>query len=251
LTLVDLLREHGLANVPQTPLTNAGYSGSALFRLIRDDGAAFILKRMSTKRDWIMRATADADCREARLATASPVFATLVLSPNVGTSRDGDEYSLLMRDISDRLLGEEVISEPQLNTIIERMAELHRFPSPMGVPWCDVRRRLMLLTPRAMQEAGAGSRLSRDVTDGWLLFEVHATARATQLIHGLFRDPTPLLRALEAQPSAFLHGDLKLDNIGLGAERSMWLIDWAMTLVAPPAVELGWFLAVNSRRLPV
>ena len=31
----------------------------------------------------------------------------------------------------------------------------------------------------------------------------------------------------------------------------MWLIDWAMTLVAPPAVELGWFLAINSRRLPV
>ena len=30
----------------------------------------------------------------------------------------------------------------------------------------------------------------------------------------------------------------------------MWLIDWAMTLVAPPAVELGWFLAINSRRLP-
>jgi hypothetical protein len=24
-----------------------------------------------------------------------------------------------------------------------------------------------------------------------------------------------------------------------------------MTLVAPPAVELGWFLAINSRRLPV
>ena len=31
----------------------------------------------------------------------------------------------------------------------------------------------------------------------------------------------------------------------------MWLIDLAMTLVAPPAVELGWFLAINSRRLPV
>ena len=31
----------------------------------------------------------------------------------------------------------------------------------------------------------------------------------------------------------------------------MWLIDWALTLVAPPAVELGWFLAINSRRLRV
>jgi hypothetical protein len=24
-----------------------------------------------------------------------------------------------------------------------------------------------------------------------------------------------------------------------------------MTLVAPPAVDLGWFLAINSRRLPI
>ncbi len=52
-------------------------------------------------------------------------------------------------------------------------------------------------------------------------------------------------------PFAFLHGDLKFDNIGLDNGARMWLIDWAMTLVAPPAVELGWFLAINSRRLPV
>ena len=31
----------------------------------------------------------------------------------------------------------------------------------------------------------------------------------------------------------------------------MWLIDWAMPLLSSTALELGWFLAINSRRLPV
>jgi thiamine kinase-like enzyme len=46
-----------------------------------------------------------------------------------------------------------------------------------------------------------------------------------------------------------LHGDLKFDNIGLEGDGRMWLIDWALTLVAPAAVEVGWFLAINSRRM--
>jgi hypothetical protein len=29
------------------------------------------------------------------------------------------------------------------------------------------------------------------------------------------------------------------------------LLDWAFVGVAPPAVDLGWYLAVNSARLPV
>jgi Ser/Thr protein kinase RdoA (MazF antagonist) len=121
-----------------------------------------------------------------------------------------------------------------------------------GVPWCDLRRRLTLLTPETARIAEAyGAHVAQDITEGWLLFELHATARATRIVNGLFADPSPLLRALDPLPRAFLHGDLKLDNIGLDTERRMWLIDWAMTLVAPPAIELGWFLAINSRRLPV
>jgi aminoglycoside phosphotransferase (APT) family kinase protein len=72
-----------------------------------------------------------------------------------------------------------------------------------------------------------------------------------ELIHSLSKDPSPLIELLASLPVSLLHGDLKLDNIGLGVDGHMWLIDWAMPMLAPPAVELGWFLAINSRRLPV
>lgn len=57
--------------------------------------------------------------------------------------------------------------------------------------------------------------------------------------------------ALFGLPVAGLHGDLKLGNAGLAKDGTVWLIDWQMTLVAPVAVELGWFLVCNVAGLPV
>src|SRR5581483_4817941 len=45
------------------------------------------------------------------------------------------------------------------------------------------------------------------------------------------------------------HGDFKFANVGLDAE-AVWLIDWAVSMYAPVAVEIAWFLSVNSSRLP-
>lgn len=250
--LDELLAQHGLAGVPEQPFEHTGFSGATLTRLVRNDGKAFVLKRLSIDRDWIMRATDDDACREAVFGASGIDLGPNFRPPAVGAARDGESCALLMHDITSHLLPQGPITEPQLDTIVERMAELHRTPAPTGVPWCDLRRRLTLLTPQTARIADSyGAPVARDITEGWLLFELHATARATRIIHGLFADPVALLGALGELPTAFLHGDLKLDNIGLDPNGSMWLIDWAMTLVAPPAIELGWFLAINSRRLPV
>ncbi len=250
--LQALLAEHGLATATETPLVHTGFSGATLTRLVRDDGVSFVLKRMSIERDWIMRATDDAACREVAFADAHLPLGDRIRTPALGSARSGDEYALLMRDITPDLLPQGMISETQLDTIIERIADLHGAPPSVPLPWCDLRRRLTLLTPdtAGIVAQSYGAPVAQDILDGWLLFELHASPRAVALIHRLFADPTPLLDALSQLPSTLLHGDLKLDNIGIDTENNMWLIDWAMTLVAPPAVELGWFLAINSRRLP-
>jgi hypothetical protein len=70
----------------------------------------------------------------------------------------------------------------------------------------------------------------------------------------LLDDPDPLCTALGAYPHTIIHGDWKLGNLGLtngGPARQTVLLDWAIVGVAPPAVDLGWYLAVNSARLPV
>ena len=61
---------------------------------------------------------------------------------------------------------------------------------------------------------------------------------------------TPLVSALARLPSVGLHGDLKLANVALGPGDRVRFIDWSMTIVAPVAVELGWFLVSNSGSLP-
>ena len=47
-----------------------------------------------------------------------------------------------------------------------------------------------------------------------------------------------------------LHGDLKLANVALLPDGQVAFIDWQMTMRAPVAVELGWFLVSNNGSLP-
>lgn len=272
--LAALLGAHRLTGVTEEPLTHAGFSGAHITRLRRDDGAAFVLKRMSIERDWIMRATDDIACREAAFAAASIALPEHIGTPALDTARDGDGHALLMIDISQHLVtpafpspfpmktaesthapaANDVITPATLDTIIVRMAELHALPLPArnALPWCGLQERLTLLTPDTARIAEAyGAPVARDIIGGWALFDRDAPADVAALIRGLSRDPSPLLRALNALPPALLHGDLKLDNIGVDGAGRTWLIDWAMPLLAPPAVELGWFLAINSRRIPV
>lgn len=250
-SVAALIDAHGLAGSAEEAFEHTGFSGASLARLVRSDGQAFVLKRMSIARDWIMRATDDHDCREAAFSDASMDLGDLVRTPAVGAARDGGAHAVLMLDISDELVAPGTISESQLEAIIEAMAALHRRPAPGGVPWCDLTRRLTLLTPDTARIAEAyDAPVAHDIIDGWARFDELASPEGRTIVHRLFADPAPLVRALERTPAAFLHGDLKFDNIGIDRELRIWLIDWAMTLVAPPAVELGWFLAINSRRLP-
>jgi aminoglycoside phosphotransferase (APT) family kinase protein len=47
-------------------------------------------------------------------------------------------------------------------------------------------------------------------------------------------------------PSTFLHGDLKVSNLGFHDDRVV-MLDWGtQTTWAPPAVDFAWFLAINS-----
>ncbi len=253
--LAALLAAHGLDSLREEPLTNAGFSGANLSRLRRRDGESFVLKRMSIDRDWIMRATNDVACREAELAAAAPALPSSVRVPSLGAARDSNEFALLMRDIESDLVPDDLrtISEQQLDRILSAMAHLHAASPPSsGVTWCGLRERLMLLTPATARIAEAfGAPVARDIASGWELFRRHASYDTVALIDHLFVDPAPLVHALSGLPTAWLHGDLKLDNIGLDADGRIWLIDWAMTLVAPAAVDLDWFLAINSFRSPV
>ena len=252
-----LLDANGLTGVAEEPFEHDGWSGAQLTRLTRADGERFILKRDSLAIDWIARATDDSRFREARLVAARPTLPRPVRLPHLGAARDGDGVAILMPDLSEILIPwEQPIGAGDLERVLEALAVLHRDPwpgqLPSDFPWCSIERRLTLLTRRSADRYEAeGNRVGERFRAGWDAFDRHASPDARSLINGLTADPSPLIAALARLPSAGLHGDLKLGNVGLGPDGAVDLIDWQMTLVAPIAVELGWFLVANVAGLPL
>jgi hypothetical protein len=255
--LAEVLAAHGLNNVAEEPLPNDGWSGARMTRLQRSDGARFVLKRDSLALDWIARETGDvAKLREATLVDAAPTLPAPVRLPHLGVGRDGATVALLMPDLTGTLLRWEApVTEAQLDRVLDALAALHREPwhrQLPAFPWTDVRRRVLLLTRRSAERYEAeGNPVGEVFRRGWDAFDRHAPVGGRTLIEQLTSDAEPLFAAVARLPDAGLHGDLKLGNAGLADDGTVWLIDWQMTLIAPIAVELGWFLVCNVAGLPV
>jgi hypothetical protein len=257
--LAELLARHGLEAAVEEPFEHDGWSGARLSRLRRPgDGARFVLKRDSLARDWIARTTNDVpDLREALLVAASPRLPSPVRLPHLGVARDGHDVALLMPDLTGTLLAWEApVDTAAAERVIAALAALHREPwheqLPPGFPWTDLRKRVLLLTrPAAAAYAREDNPVGERFLRGWEAFDERAPRDARWLMDHVNDDPAPMLASLERLPRAGLHGDLKLGNVGLGGDGTVWMVDWQMTLVAPVAVELGWFLVCNVAGLPL
>ena len=274
--LAELLAAFRLDGIPERPFPADGWSGST-FSTLERDGERFVVKRVSPERDWIVRATHDDEIREAWLAGVGlrsqdwlPGAAGRVTVPYLGAAIDEDGSAvILMPDLSTELVAwERPTHEPALgpeatDRLLDRIAFLHSLPwsevlmaqreraGAPAPPWCPLPERLTLLTRRsAVAYTAAGNPVGEIFLRGWDGFDRHATPAARDLLGRLGDDPEPLVRALGQLPSVGLHGDIKLANVALFDDGGVAFIDWQMTLRAPVAVELGWFIVTNSAELP-
>lgn len=265
LTLVDLeplgelLRRHGLDGVAEEPFPNDGWSGASLTLLRRGKDDRFVLKRDSLARDWIARATADGPLpREAWFAAHGPKLPPPVRAPYLGAARDGDDVVILMPDLTGTLFDWDApISVDAMDRVLAGLAELHAYPwltsgEIEGGPWCPWPERLTLICRGSLERPGpARDAVADRILPGWDAFDRIAPPAVRDLIDCLGRDPRGLLDALADQPSTLLHGDLKLANVGIAGDGWVEIVDWQMVMVAPVAVELGWFLVSNVASLPL
>lgn len=274
----DLLREHGLDGIREEPFPNDGWSGASMTLLRRGGGDRFVLKRDSLDRDWIARATGDGPVlREAWFAKRAYALhePTLgrVRAPYVGAARDGEEFGVLMRDLSGVLFDwSRPISEDHLEAVLAGMGALHadgwgagtairpgQHPGGMladptdwrGGPWCPISERVALICRQSLERPGpAHDAVADRLLAGWDAFDRQATPAARDLVDMLGDDPRPLLDALAVQERTLIHGDLKLANVGIAGDGALELVDWQMLSLAPVAIELGWFLVANVSSLP-
>jgi hypothetical protein len=256
--LAQVLARHGLVGVPEESFPNDGWSGASM-TLLRRGRDRFVLKRDSLARDWIARATDDGPIlREAWFAAHGPALPSPVRAPYLGAGHDGDEFGILMPDLTGILFDWDApISVGALEQVLNGLAELHSHPWTVSDAreashWCPIRERITLICRATLERAGpARDAVGDRILPGWDAFDRVAAPAARELIDSLGIDPAPLVAALARLPTTLLHGDLKLANVGIEPDGTIDLVDWQMVSVAPIAVELGWFLVSNVASLPL
>lgn len=240
------------------PILSAGKSGARLDR-VRIDGARHVVKYLDAETDWTMRA--------ARIDVVVPaelwrrgVLAALpevIHQPIVGVAQEGGVTVLLMEDVSPWLVPVEdaVIPVAQNAWFLDHLAAMHAafWTTALPIDVVPVRNRYLELSPAmgaAEAERGSTDLVPRLVREGWpKLAEV--APRAAAVVLPLAHEPGPLVDALASTPQTFLHGNWKFDNLGTDAAGRTVLFDWELSGRGAPTFDLAWYLAINTRRLPV
>lgn len=230
----------------------------ARFELVVRDGERFLLKHVDPRDDWIMRQTGDIGCIPVRVweSGAFDLLPDGIDHATVGAAREGSRGAVLLRDVGRWLVpsGDAAIEGAQQLRFLDHLAGLHA--ATWG--WRDdvgllpLANRYSFFGPAALEcESGLGfpAPVPRLAVEGWLRLD-DASPELADALRPLRRAPWPLLDALADTPSALLHGDTKLANLGTGPDGRTVMIDWSQTGAGPPLAEVAHQLALNRARIP-
>jgi len=234
-------------------LSHGGNSGATLLRVRRDDGTAFILKRVSAGGgDWLARATEDRG-RTAQLyeAGAFERMPSVIGHGIVAVERAADAAWIAMREV-ELLPPDARLSREQSRHILEAAARLHRaFYDNVPPGAASLSARIGMSSPAvADAERAYPDLLPKQFEQGWDAFADLVPGDVTQPVLDLVRRPQALTEALlhAHRAPTLIHGDLRGDNLGFDGDRLM-LIDWDLATAGTPTAEFAWYLAHSARRI--
>jgi hypothetical protein len=170
--------------------------------------------------------------------------------------RNGWGAVVLMRDVSPWMVpeGDSAIPLDQHLRFLDHMAEVHAafWGWEDTVELMPIGSRYMIFGPVTGEiEAARNGHdpVPKMLVEGWRSFAA-AAPRAAEVVLPLLTDPSPLVEAMAAGPSTFVHDDWKAGNLGSHPDGRTILLDFAFPGQASPTVDLAWYLAVNCDRLP-
>lgn len=246
------------------PITGgAGKSGARLER-VEIGGERYVVKYLDVDADWSMRAAGDlsgptlALWRRGLLQQLPQCIDTAIVgvAHRPRYTPGGGQTVLLMRDVGAFLVPvtDDVIPLEQHLLFLDHMAALHAafWESGEEIEIVPMMHRYLELSPwTAEAEAAIGSTdlVPKLVGQGWAKLADVAPAAAA-VVTPLAWDPGPLVGALGTTPATLVHGNWKLDNLGVDASGRTILLDWEMPGRGPALSDLAWYLAINCRRLP-
>jgi hypothetical protein len=238
-------------------------SGSHFERVVIG-GEPHIVKYVHVDHDWTMRLLGDVGCTPLRVWRSGlmDVLPGRIDHGTVGAAgglgRNGWGAALLMRDLSAAMEpeGDAVLAPERHQAYLETMAALAartwRWPDELG--FAPLANRWTWFGDANLgteRDHGYPDPVPRIAAEGWERFARRVPPDVARLVRPLRADPSPLVAAVAGTPWAFVHGDWKLGNVGTAADGRTVLIDWTYSGFAPIGHELGWYLALNRRRLPI
>ncbi|HTY72604.1 MAG TPA: phosphotransferase [Actinomycetes bacterium] len=244
--------------VDREPMVDTAGKSGALLERVRIDGTAYVLKHLDRTRDWTLRSAGVLDGVTPTLWDRGLLGALpdCFEQPIVAVARTPVGASVLMRDVGQWLfpVSDEPISLEQHLRVLDHMARMHAAFWDAGpeIDVVPVMHRYLDLSPwtaEAEEWLGDPPLVPRLVGIGWPRLGEVAPA-AYRVVGPLARDPGLLVEALADTPQTFVHGNVKLDNLGVTPEGRTVLLDWELSGRGAPASDLAWYLAINCRRLP-
>jgi hypothetical protein len=172
----------------------------------------------------------------------------------VAAEQAGRRWSVFMSDVSAYLIaGERRLGRSEVRRILAALADVHlTFWGERLGDLCGLEDRYNLLSPAiGRRERATGERTGELILRSWQHFREMVPGEVADAILDLAEDPAPLARLLDTCEPTLIHGDVRLNNLGLAPDRVM-LVDWGeRTGSAPAPVELASFLIFDARRFDV
>jgi hypothetical protein len=242
------------------PLQHTDGKSSVPMDRVEIGGAPYVTKTLSTRLDWISRATGDYGCRvlacwrdgilDTLPACLDHAIVGVAHEPATGTT------TLLMHDVGAWLVpeGDDAVPLEQHRRFLDHMAQMHatfwgRTDLPQLTPMTTRYSTLTPLTSEVERALGNDSGVPAILPGAWDALDA-AAPEAAAIARSLAAEPWPLVAALDATPQTFVHGDWKMGNLGSHTDGRTILLDWQWPGVGPACLDLVWYLAVNAARLP-
>jgi hypothetical protein len=233
--------------------TGEGKSGSALERVVLDDGTELVLKHESP--DDLVALVIPGGADRIGVLWESGVLQRvggLVDHGIVAVEREGDEWLVFMRDLSDALIDEaRAVSRPEHRRIVRAITRLHDSFRAEPLPrLCSLAAQFRMLAPATVTPlAERGHFLPPHVLRGWELWPDAVPDDVGNAVLAVHDHADELAARLEDRAITLAHGDLRLANLGI-TSRDVALIDWgALTAAAPPALDWAVYLATDIQRI--
>jgi hypothetical protein len=244
------------AGIRRSALNTAeAFSGARLELLEFPDGRRLVAKHLPADGDWLTRATGGRD-RPRRLWETGVLDRVDAVSDHtvVAMQTVDDHTVVLMRDASNELLPPRVtVTRATSKLLLSRLANMHEHLAGTSADdLCPIAARYAMFAPDVhATDTGVGRHPMADrIVHGWEVFEAHVAADVAHAVFAVHRAPERLVSRLAGLPATLLHGDAKLENLGLSRDGRLVAIDWGdLTGVGPREIDVAWYALKAAARI--